>query len=73
MDAKHLAVGMFEDCDFRKSSFSNSSGSHCLLVAEKAGIVAVRDSKDPSKTTLVFNRDEWAAFVNGVKAGEFDI
>lgn len=63
----------FADSDFRKSSFSNSSGGHCLLVAEKEGIVAVRNSKDPTKKTIVFTRDEWSAFIRGAKAGEFDI
>jgi hypothetical protein len=34
----------------------------------------VRDSKDPERrTSLVFTRDEWTAFVAGVKNGEFDL
>ena len=35
------------------------------------GSVTVRDTKD-RHTELVFTRDEWDAFVRGVKAGEFD-
>jgi hypothetical protein len=34
--------------------------------------VLVRDSKDPSAVVLAFTPDEWAAFVAGVRAGEFD-
>lgn len=36
------------------------------------GVVAVRDSKDPDGPKLLFTRDEWKAFVGGVRAGEFD-
>jgi hypothetical protein len=35
--------------------------------------VVVRDSKHaPIGAYLTFTRDEWVAFVQGVKAGEFD-
>jgi Domain of unknown function (DUF397) len=34
--------------------------------------VALRDSKNPSKGAHVFDAKEWAAFITGVKAGEFD-
>jgi hypothetical protein len=43
------------------------------MVAHKDGAIGVRDSKDASKTTLVFNEAEWDVFVKGVKAGEFDL
>ena len=35
--------------------------------------VQVRNTEDPSKKTLDFSRDEWAAFIKGVKLGEFDV
>ncbi|MET9087255.1 DUF397 domain-containing protein [Streptomyces sp. NPDC004237] len=53
---------------WRKSSYSNTDGGDCLEVA--AGIpslVPVRDSKDPSRGTLLFEASAWAAFVDGVK------
>jgi hypothetical protein len=34
--------------------------------------VALRDSKDPKRSTLFFNHTEWKAFIEGVKLGEFD-
>lgn len=37
------------------------------------GLVAVRDSKNPTGPALVFSADEWSAFVGGVRDGEFDI
>jgi len=37
------------------------------------GGVAVRDSKDERKAAHVFGREEWSAFITGVKNGEFDL
>ncbi len=46
----------------------------CVEVAHLAdGGVALRDSKDANKAAHVFDRDEWAAFITGVKNGEFDL
>ncbi|MBI1957160.1 MAG: DUF397 domain-containing protein [Candidatus Niyogibacteria bacterium] len=62
----------FSDGDFRKSSFSHGGKKVCVQVAIKRGGVAVRDSKDPTKTTLYFTPAEWRAFTAGVKADEFN-
>jgi hypothetical protein len=35
-------------------------------------MVALRDSKDTTKPPHFFDSEEWAAFLTGVKAGEFD-
>jgi hypothetical protein len=35
--------------------------------------MAVRDTKDREGSTFGFTPGEWAAFVAGVKAGEFDL
>lgn len=49
------------------------NNSACVQVAHlPGGMVAVRDSKDTAKAAHVFDSAEWAAFVTGVKAGEFD-
>jgi hypothetical protein len=59
------------DLVWRKSSRSSGSGD-CVEVADnQAEIVAVRDSKDREGGTLTFTRGQWAAFVSGVKNGEF--
>lgn len=55
--------------EWRKSSFCGNSA--CVQVATVGGGVVVRDSEDPSGPVLAFTRDEWAAFVAGVNAGEF--
>ncbi|MGQ0574811.1 MAG: DUF397 domain-containing protein [Pseudonocardia sp.] len=55
---------------YRKSSFSQLQ---CVEVAQLPdGTVAVRDSKDVDKPAHEFTAAEWAAFVAGVKEGEFD-
>jgi hypothetical protein len=48
-------------------------GFFCVSVKISDDKVQVRDTKDPSKTTLTFNRGEWLAFLKGVRAGEFDL
>jgi hypothetical protein len=45
------------NAQWRKSSFS--------------GIVAVRDSKDREGPALVFTPQQWRAFLDGVRTGEF--
>ena len=45
----------------------------CVEVAFRDGYVAVRNSKDPNKTTAFFTYDEWRAFIQAVKHGKFDI
>jgi hypothetical protein len=71
-DKQELRKVKFADKDFRKSS-QTLMRRVCVAVAFKGGAVAVRDSKDATKQTLVFNEAEWDAFVKGVKAGEFDL
>lgn len=61
----------FENDDFKKASFCGNC-PHCVVVAHKEDVIAVRDTKDPSNTTLSFTKDEWQAFIAGVKNGEFD-
>ena len=59
---------------WRKSRRSGPQGGNCVEVARLAdGQVAVRDSKDRSKTPHVFNRHEWDCFLIGAKNGEFDL
>ncbi|MEV7187741.1 DUF397 domain-containing protein [Kitasatospora sp. NPDC093102] len=55
---------------WRKSKFSGDQGN-CIEVADGfAGVVPVRDSKDPDGPALVFPADAWAAFVAAVKSSE---
>jgi len=38
----------------------------------RAHVPAVRDSKNPTGSALIFARAEWSAFTAGLGAGEFD-
>ncbi|MGV9543139.1 DUF397 domain-containing protein [Nocardia beijingensis] len=54
-----------------KSSYSQAGGD-CVEVAHlEAGMVGVRDSKNPTGPALVFTPGEWDAFTAGVNDGEF--
>jgi hypothetical protein len=60
------------DAVWRKSSHSGSEQG-CVETAFLAdGRVAVRDSKDRGPA-LIYTRAEWAAFLSGAKADEFDL
>jgi len=54
---------------WRRSSSCESSA--CVEVGRVDGLVALRDS-DRHDVTLVFSPLDWAAFVAGVQAGEFE-
>lgn len=57
---------------WRKSSFSTASGN-CVEAAPLAtGQVGVRNSKAPQAGTLKLDRAETAAWLRGLKAGEYD-
>lgn len=48
---------------WHKSSFSSQDGN-CVEVARNVpGLVAVRDSKDPGGTTLIFPSAAWQTFL----------
>jgi hypothetical protein len=60
------------NAQWRKSSFSGGNGGNCVEVARNLpGIVAVRDSKDREGPALVFTPQQWRAFLDGVRTGEF--
>jgi Domain of unknown function (DUF397) len=56
---------------WRKSS--RSGGGNCVEVLITADSIAVRHSRGPSDGQLVFTPNEWRAFVEGVRLGEFDL
>lgn len=60
--------------EWQKSSFCKADTPQCVSVSglsEK--YIRVRDDKAPEDALLTFTRDEWQKFVDGVKAGEFDL
>ena len=53
-------------------SARSCTGGNCVQVAPADGMVAIRDSKNPGGAILTYSPDEWNAFVEGVKNGDFD-
>jgi Domain of unknown function (DUF397) len=51
---------------------SSSANGACVEMAEVAGKIAMRDSKDPDGPILVYTPAEFRAFLSGAKSGEFD-
>jgi hypothetical protein len=57
---------------WRKSRHSGQLGNCVEAAALDGGEVAVRNSRYPSGSALIFTRDEMVAFLSGAKDGEFD-
>lgn len=58
---------------WKKSSRSGDSGGNCVEVAGNLpGVVAVRDSKNPTGPALLFSPDTWESFTDSLKSGKFD-
>jgi Domain of unknown function (DUF397) len=57
---------------WRKSGRSNPSGECVEIARLPAGRVAVRNSRHPMGTVLIYTHAEMSAFVRGVKDGDFD-
>ena len=49
-----------------------SSGGSCVQVARRDGVIMVTHSKKPSGAALSYTIQEFDAFLDGVKKGEFD-
>jgi hypothetical protein len=57
--------------NWRKPTFSIANGD-CAEVASAAGIVVVRDTKDPSGTILNYSSGSWLSFVTDIRRGSYD-
>jgi hypothetical protein len=54
-----------------KASASDDDGS-CVELRRHAGLIEVRDTKDPDGPVLRFTHAEFAAWLDGARRGEFD-
>ncbi len=61
----------FSGVTWEKSPFSGGN-DNCVEFAVIGELIAMRDSKRPEQTPLVYNRSEIAALLAGAKAGAFD-
>jgi Domain of unknown function (DUF397) len=52
---------------WRTSTYSNNGGACIQVASSMAGLLAVRDSKDPGGPALAFTPGQWMAFTSTVK------
>lgn len=57
---------------WRKSSFSQGENDCVEVAVTPDGDRLVRDTKHREQPPQRYSPSEWAAFVSGVRAGEFD-
>lgn len=70
--SSYCDTGACVEVELTRSSYCDTGT--CVEVGHKdPDTVLVRDSKNWNSPVLTFNREEWIAFVKGVKAGEFDL
>ena len=72
IEAKGFRVNL-ANAVWRRSTRSGPYSDNCVEVAFIDGAIAMRDSKNPGGTVLIFTPAEWDAFVEGAKDGEFDL
>jgi len=74
---KNKSISTQSPNPFAAKGYKLSSLTHkCCCVAVKMcsdGSVKLRDTKNPGGPALTFNKDEWSAFIGGVKLGEFEV
>lgn len=67
-----VSADTIEGVKWRKSSRSGGNGNCVEAASLPGGAVAVRNSRFPQGPALIYTREEMAAFLEGVKDGEFD-
>ncbi|WP_116046965.1 DUF397 domain-containing protein [Amycolatopsis palatopharyngis] len=68
-----VAVNLFDASTWQKSFASEPNGGNCVEVNLGSGRVGVRDTKLAESPVFVFDAGEWNAFLEAVKAGQFDL
>lgn len=59
------------DLAWRKASLSHAA-NNCVELAPIDGMVVLRHSKNPDGPVIAYTADEFFAFLDGAKKGEFD-
>ena len=74
MEPRDLTPADLSGAAWRKSSHSGNNGGNCVEVAMNLhGVVAVRDSKNPTGPILTFTPDEWRTFLGYLRQGLSDV
>jgi hypothetical protein len=53
--------------NWRKSTYSDANGGHCLETASAEGAVLVRDTTNRNGVTLSVRASAWTAFLTSVR------
>jgi Domain of unknown function (DUF397) len=51
---------------------SKCAATECVEIAREQGMILLRDSKSPDMPAFRYTTEEFRAFLDGAKAGEFD-
>jgi hypothetical protein len=66
-----LPQGMHSRLNWRKATYSIANGD-CAEVASDAGVVFVKDTKDPAGPILPYPSDSWRSFISKARMGAYD-
>ncbi len=58
---------------WRKSTRSKNGGACVEVATNLPGIVAIRDSKNPTGPKLIVAKDQWQTFIRGLKDGHHNL
>src|SRR5579859_4614031 len=67
-----ISAAQLEGATWRKSQRSNSQGACVELARLDAGTVAMRNSRDPQGSALIYPASAVRAMVSALRTGEFD-
>lgn len=69
----NTAADVFAVADWVRPDFCGTNGGNCVEVnLGVSGIVGMRDAKVDAGPVLIFDDDEWTAFTQSVRAGQYD-
>ena len=67
-----ISATLLDGAVWRKSERSNSQGACVELARLDSTTVAMRNSRDPKGTALIYPADAVRAMVSALRAGDFD-
>ena len=67
-----ISAAQLEGATWRKSQRSNSQGACVELARIDGATVAMRNSRDPQGTALIYSATAVRAMVSALRSGEFD-
>lgn len=65
--------GDWDKASWRKSRRSGSDGTGCVSIAVSSSCGAIRDTKNPRRTTIVLPRSVLRRMLDEIKSGAFDL